>query len=226
METLTVYSAVDGAIKHQEAALTWHNLVIAAGSGVDQAATQEWVLLLMGEDTEDQWQDLRRGIFVFPTGALGATANIISAIFTLYGYGKNDALSATPDINIYSAAPANEALLAAGDFNSLGNTPLCDTPVTYAGFNIGDPGDPNNFILNAAGLAYINKTGNTCIGTRNANYDVADELDPNNHDPAWVSHAYSGIRPWMTEKGAGYQPKLVISYTVAAVGRSHGYIIG
>ena len=209
--SLTVFSAVDGEVLHQEAALTWHTLVGKAGTGVSQAADQNYTLF-QGEDVADQWVDLRRLIVVIDTSALGPSV-ISAATFTFFGQSKVDNLSATPDINIYSAAPANEASLASGDFNSLGTTAYCDTPITYANFNIGDPGTANDFILNATGLAAISKTANTVIGARNANYDVADELDPNNHDPNWVSDAFSAIRPWMTEKGAGYQPKLVITYT-------------
>jgi hypothetical protein len=124
-----------------------------------------------------------------------------------------DSLGIAPDLNIYSSNPASNTALVAGDFDSLGTTAFCDTPILFTNWGTGY----NDFALNASGLAAISKTGVSKFGLRNANYDVADELDPNNHDPSWSSDTTSAVSPWYSEKGEGYQPKLVVTYTTSGV---------
>ena len=60
--------------------------------------------------------------------------------------------------------------------------------------------------MNATGLAAINLTGATEIGIRNVNYDVA------NVAPSWQSYVSANIYWYTADQGAGYKPKLELTY--------------
>ena len=209
--TLTVYPSLDGHVAHGSVDLTWANLVIAAGNYVKADGTSGALINISASATTNQWMTLYRSIFCFDTSALPSICVIQSATFSLRGVAtKADALSITPNINVYASAPASDTVLAAGDFDSLGTTAFCDTPITYAGWD--ESATYNDFVLNAAGLAAISKTGITKLGIRNANYDVAEALDPGNHAPNWTSLAGSTLYCYFVERGTTLRPKLIIVY--------------
>ena len=210
-------TSVDGYVRHDEA-LIWQNLVGAAGTSADDDDVHLWAIRLRSRIAGDNWLILDRSIFLFDTSALGAGAVVSAATLSIYGgidlRAKVDANSATPDINIYSSNPNTNTALIAGDFDTLGTTPFCDTAITYAGWTEGDPGASNDFVLNAAGILAIIVDGISKFGLRNANYDVAEELDPGNHaPPSGGISKDSGLGAWTTDQGAGYKPKLVVTYT-------------
>jgi len=206
-------TSVDGRVIHQVATtgILWADLVAAVGSGAnDGSAYLAIIHMECGSDT-DRYAALGRGILLFDTSAIPTGAVIISAILSLYGSGKADNGDPTgwlPDINIYAASPALDTQLVAGDFDSLGSTPFCDTPIGYNDWNIAGY---NDFALNAAGKAAILKTGITKLGVRNANYDVAGVA------PTW-QYIYGGnldsywFNCYCAEQGNGYKPKLTITY--------------
>lgn len=164
----------------------------------------------------DTWDYLYRSIILFDASGI-PNVKITAVTLSLYGSSKADGLSCTPDLNVYESAPADNDAVVGGDFDSLGAVALCDTPITYGNFNTGTPGISNDWVLNAAGLvlvqAAVDGDGIIKLGLRNANYDVAEENDPGNHTPPWVSGADSSLHSWASDKGAGYKPKLVIIYT-------------
>jgi hypothetical protein len=124
---------------------------------------------------------------------------------------------------VYASNPAANDALQASDFATLGNTELSNI-IAYADFAIDGW---NTFTLNAAGRAAISKTGVTKLGLRNANYDVADELDPNNHDPAWRSNNDSFIVVRSADY-ASYEPIFTVNYTTdlpAGQGSGQGIFI-
>ncbi|MBA7713106.1 hypothetical protein ES703_122104 [subsurface metagenome] len=155
-------------------------------------------------DEAGKWTWLSRGIMLFDTSSIPNDAAIFSAILSLYGLAKYDMNSATPNINIYSSNPGSNIALVGTDWATLGSIPFCNTPIAYADWNIGVY---NDFILNAAGLAAISKTGISKFGIRNANYDVV-AVEPNNI----VGSKISLLRCWTADKGIAYAPKLVVTY--------------
>jgi len=161
----------------------------------------------------DKWRYLIRGIFGFDLSSIQGGATVAGATFSVYGWGKLDNLGVAPDLNVYSAIPAGNTALEAGDYDSLG-TAAYATPIGFADWNTGDPGDINDFVFNSTGIAAVQAAlgGIFNIGTRNANYDVADELDPNNHDPEWTAGVASYLFNYYADKGSGYKPKLVVTY--------------
>lgn len=218
MATLIVFpdahpesTSVDGYTRHTTFSspyLTWADLIAAAGlSAVD---TEEWTSLVLIQaaptPNTDKWRVLNRSILLFDTSGLPDGAPILSATLSIHGSEKADYLGIAPDINVYGSAPASDTGLVAGDYDSLGNTPFCDTPITYASWQANGTAGWNDFILNSDGIATISRTGITKLGLRNANYDVAGSA------PAWTSILSTYMRGYLAEDSGGRKPRLVITY--------------
>jgi hypothetical protein len=199
-------SSVDGyAYTGPAGESSWSTLVARAGNAAVDSVAVIYAVYIMSEATSPQWRYLYRSIFLFDTSSLPDDAVISAATLSLYGKAKYDNLGISPNINVYLPNPASNTALVAADFNvaNWGSTPLCDSPIPYAGWNLAGY---NNFALNAAGLAAINKTGISKFGTRNVNYDVAGST------PAWSSFKDSSLETYGAEQGSGYKPKLVVTY--------------
>jgi hypothetical protein len=197
-------SSVDGHAYSYLSNATWSEVRNGAGDYAYDSSAYLMATQYGSTSTTDRWRRIARAIILFDTSTLGSGANISAATLSLDGYTKSDDNSWAPNVNIYSSAPVSNTAVVAGDFDSLGLTAYCDTPITYAGWNTSGY---NDFVLNASGLAAINKTGVSKFGTRGANYDVADT------PPAWGDTKTAYIWASSVEHGAGYQPKLVVTYT-------------
>jgi len=190
---------------------TWANLVAAAGNAAQDDATTIYTYRFNSYTT--QWTLLYRSIFLFDTSGLDDAATITGAVLSIRGQGKVDQLGVTPDINIYSSAPASNTALAAGDFDSLGTTAF-STAITYNGW---ETNNYNDFTLNAAGLAAIPVDGVAKFGARNASYDVSGT------EPSWSASKGAYLTNYSSEQGAGYKPKLVVTYTMPRVAGKKNY---
>lgn len=202
-------SSVDGNVLHNTGGygtgIVWSSLVAAAGNLCDDATNTFVAMGLYSDTVSARWRTIYRGIVLFNTASLPDDAIISAASLSLYGYAKADSLSCSPNINIYSSNPASNNALAGGDYAGIGTAHFCDTPITYSGWsNAGY----NDFSLNASGLAGISKTGVSKFGVRNASYDVA------NSSPAWVSAVGSNMQCYASERGTGYKPRLVVTYSL------------
>ena len=153
--------------------------------------------------TSGNWRVLYRGVYLFDSSGLPDNATISAATLSIYGEAKVDNITITPNVNIYSSAPASNTALEAGDFDSLGTTAY-STAISYSSFS--DTGY-NDFVLNASGRSAISKTSVSKFGARNANYDVAAT------PPTWAGEAASFFTIYASEQGVGYKPKLVVTYT-------------
>lgn len=210
-DTLTCYPdadvesyTVDGFLGATGTNVTWATLTGSAGSNAYDADANQGGVYLKAGTTLDKYEELRRSIFLFKTSDLTSFAVISSAVLSIYSNSKSDGLSATPNVNIYSSAPASNTALDAGDFDSLGSTEFA-TSIAYADWSIVGY---NDFTLNASGLAAISKTDISKFGARNANYDVA------NVAPNWVSGGYSGFSFYFADQtGVTKDPRLVVTYT-------------
>jgi len=214
MATTTFYpdaheetSSVDGYTARSTAEDTWAAIHDGAGTAASDTALFVYVYTSSGS-TQDKWILEGRNTLVFDTSALGATANISAATLSFYGEAKSDGLSATPSLNVYSSNPASDTEVVAADhlYTNFGTTPFCDTSIAYADINVGDPGTINNFVFNAAGIAAISKTGVSKFAIRD-NYDATDT------PPTWVESVNFYIKMYSADKGAGYKPQLVVTYT-------------
>lgn len=201
-------TSVDGRVDHNQGSpggVAWGTLVSGAGTAAVDAGATAYAFYFHAGTTSGNFDEIRRSIFLFDTASIPDADTVDSAILSLSGQSKNDDLAVTPNLNIYSSAPASNTALVAGDYDSLGSTAF-STAITYA--NLSTTGF-NDFALNADGLAQISKTGVSKFGGRNANYDVA------NVAPAWTSNLDSGFVYYTAEEiAAGDQrPKLVVTHT-------------
>jgi len=217
MSQLVVTPSLDGYVGLTSGNTTWHNIVTGSGTASSSGSRYVWLFQLYSDYmTENQWDDLRRGIFIFNTAGLPDDAVLTSAVLSFYITHKGDNGSFTPDLCLYSVATASDTDFVPADYGTFGTTEFSDK-LTYASMTLNAW---NNFTLNAAGLASISKTGVSKFGVRNPSYDVADELDPGNHNPVWVSGKTSYIYGYFRSE-PGYSPYLTIDYTTA-VGVSTG----
>lgn len=185
--------------------LTWAQAHDSGGAFAVDNDADAWCIVLYTSANSNYWLSLGRSIFLFDTSSLPDEATISAATLSVMtGSGKNDPAGWAPDVNVYSSAPASNTAVVAGDFDSLGTTPF-STAITYA--NWAATGNYNDFALNSDGLSAISKTGVSKFGLRNANYDVA------NSAPTWSASKTANLDVYYAEKGTGYKPKLVVTYT-------------
>ncbi len=218
-ETTSVDGYVGSTAYASEAGVDWATLrADAGGQAGDTQALYGTITDFLSDITPhtNKWRYLYRCIILFDTSGLPDSATISAATLSLYGHTKTDPTSNTPDVNIYSSAPASDTALVNGDFDSLGDAPLCGTPITYGNWNILGY---NDFIFNAAGLATISKTGVSKFGTRGGTkYDITGASAP-----TWGSYVRTYIYGYMAEQGNGYKPKLVVTYSTGGGTVLSGY---
>jgi len=200
-------SSVDGMVEQYQGTSTgvsWAILRTGFGTGaVDSVSSENCFYVASHSSTSNTWIRLRRSIFLFDTSALPDSAVISAAILSIRGAPKYDGLGITPNINVYSAAPASDIGLVAGDFDSLGSTAF-STAISYANWITNGY---NNFTLNSNGIAAISKTDVTKFGLRNAQYDVSGTA------PTWSAGAYTELGCYYAEYGISRAPMLVVTYT-------------
>ncbi len=195
--------SVDGIASAAGGEWAWADIISEPGNTSSDSNLYDTAVRIESYSVEDEWVVLSRGIFLFDTSALPNESTIVAATLSLYGRQKNDTLGITPDIAIYSSAPAGVTSLAPGDFDSLGSTAF-STAITYAGWSTAGY---NDFALNANGIAAVSLVAASKFGTRSASYDVAPL------EPTWSASKQAYFQPYFSEQGAGYKPKLVVTYT-------------
>ena len=199
-------TSVDG-FAYETTVANWATIRTGAGDGADDSGTDS-TFGFRCYTTSGNYDRLYRFITLFDTSAIPDAATITSAVYSVFAYGVVDENSYNLYANVYTSAPASDTAVVAGDYDSLGTTALCDTPIGDASWDIDDY---QNFTLNAAGLATISKTGITKLGMREATYDVGGST------PAWGSGKGGRFLTYQAEKGVGYKPKLVVVYTIVVV---------
>jgi len=198
-------TSVDGWVREYDSdGLVWAD--IRGGAGYDGYDGLFGLTVNIQADAAiDKWQSLIRAIMLFDTSRLPDDCIIDSATLRLWGRLGYDKLGITPSLNIYSSNPALDTAIVAGDFDSLGDSPLA-TAILHADWN---PAGPNVFTLNAAGLATISKTGITKLGARLV-------CDAENAEPAWLAGQLGSTFNFYGAEPSGggycYPPKLTITY--------------
>lgn len=198
-------TSVDGYVQYYlSTGATWATMHDdTGGTQVNSDGTTFGVFIQAHGSTN--WTYLKRSYALFDTSAIPDGVTISSATLSIKGTAKADAEGWAPTLNIYSGVPASDTNLVAADYNKaqFGTTAYCDTAITYAGFNTAAY---NDFVLNATGIAAIDKAGITKIGIRNVNYDVADTA------PSWVATAYFTLYAATADTaGTASDPKLVVA---------------
>jgi len=210
-DVLTVYSTASDGDAYAYHATQYDTAHDAANADVLRAGNDQFYLengLIGGP-----YYVVSRGFLYFDTSALGATAVISAAVLSLYGMVaiENDAVGDHSDLGIVEGVQSDP--FDAADYGDhLSKTTLgADTYYTHPIAT----DDYNDKALNATGIGWINKTGTTLFCLR-LKGDI-DKSTPTGENLVGV---------WANEKGAGYLPKLVITYTPAVAGRSYGFIAG
>jgi hypothetical protein len=215
-------ATVDGYVRQSydyDSGVEWLALRGAAGSDADDTSPIGVYIKADRTPHTDRWIILGRSILLFDTSSLPDNCTINSAVLSIYGNEKLDALGITPNINVYGSAPASNTALVAGDYDSLGVVAFCDNAITYATFEVGTEkgwtgGAWNSFLLNSSGLAAISKTGITKLGLKNANYDITGSA------PSWTSAVASyllAVDADLAGAPGGYPelaPKLTVNFAV------------
>jgi len=216
-DTLTVYpnadadvgkTSCDGYTGRTGVNETFSNIRSGAGTQAGDADANPYFLWLVGSATSNQFSALRRGIFLFDTSALTASASISDAVMSIYITNKDNGLSLTSahaGIGIVSSNPASNTDLVNADFTTLGTTrfasDIARDSVNSAAYNA--------FTFNTDGKTAISKTGITKTGARFA-------VDIDNGTPAWASGGETQYYCYMSDQtGTTTDPKLVITYTTS-----------
>lgn len=200
-DTLTAYStSSDGYIAADDPA--WAD-VHGGQCGVDietcnTMATAEILCPYTGATaTPHYW--IYRGFLYFDTSSLGAEATISAATLSLYGNQADETDATHGDLGIVDGVQGDP--FDTGDhYDHLSKTTLGAD--SYYDNDTFSTSGYNDKALNATGRGWINKTGTTLFCLR-----VKGDID--NLTPTGDNRCY----PWANEKGTGYQPKLVITYT-------------
>jgi len=194
--------------QYSPAGSTWATMIVGPGTSASSGGTTLGQLFYPYVSSP-KWSRMWRSIIRFPTYSLFDDAVISAATLRLRGHSKADPGNNTPQINVYGCTLDNGqgcVLPIAGDFDSIGAVPFCDTPIGYANWNVSGW---NEFVLNAAGIAAISLTDWTVFGLREVLYDVAA------NPPSW--YVPSPPETFMrfhgpTQGTVSYRPQLVVTY--------------
>ena len=210
----TAYPTIDDFTRQNYtlgSGVSWATIVADAGNQVwNNADDALEVLMIRSDSTTNNWRQISRSILLFDTSVIGSDT-IDSAIFSLASVAdKLDQGGITPNLNVYSAAPAATSTIVAGDYDSLGSTPFANAIAFGDLPNI--DGTYANWTFNATGIAAIDKNGISKFGVRNASYDVAASAPNwgNNQTARWDAYATD-------HSGTTQDPKLVVEHSVDLV---------
>lgn len=214
LDTLTVYpdanpetTSVDGRVWVGAQDAVWGTVRGTAGNNSADTDASQFFVYADATTTSNQFATIGRGIFLFDTSSLTASANISAATFSLYGTAKSNGLSFTDahaSVALVSSSPASNIALVNADFNiaNFGSTRFA-TDFSYASFSIVGY---NDMALNASGITNISKTGVSKFGTM-----FTCDLD--NTAPNWISGLSTSINCNYADNGSN-KPKLVVTYTL------------
>ncbi len=199
-------TSVDGYVQQYGGSNDWATLVAAAGNGAGDADAAPSTIYYDTNATTNKFVGLIRGILLYDTSALTASATISAATNSIQGSSKADGMATTPNSDVYGSTPASNTALVGADFAQTQNTSFTGAPVTYANWSTTAY---NDYVFNATGIAAISKTAVTKTSWKNASYDVA------NTQPAWAASTSSYLAPILADTaGTATDPKLVVTFTL------------
>jgi len=179
--------------------------VIRAGAGThssDSVASSNSPYFA-ASTTSNQFGSLFRNIYLFDASSLGDTYVINSAVFSVYGFDRDNQFGGSPEIDCVSSSPASNTALVNADYGQLGSTVF--SSIAHSGWATTGY---NDFTLDSNGRNNISTTGISKFGTR-LNWDT-----DNSFGGSWGGSL--GIRfdgYFADETGTSKDPKLVVTYT-------------
>ena len=210
-------TTVDGQLKRSpinwdDGSQTWSDIRdgtpnASAHNGADATATgndsDAMPFYLQGGSDTDRWNELTRVAYLFDTSAIGDSADIISAVLSLYVVSI-DADTFSQSIGIVSCSPAIDNDLSPSDYDidNWGTTEYA----SRKSLSSMTTGAYNDFTFNTDGKNYISKTGITRLGAR-----FSKDLD---NDSYWAG-GNSRMQSYMADyTGTDKDPKLVIHWAL------------
>lgn len=212
-DTLTAYPAAgavspcDGYVVRSGVNETFTGIRSGAGTSAVNSIS-DFITSLYGSTTSNQYERIRRAIYMFDTSSTPDEAVIRTGVFSIFGTGKVNTLSLSDShggCGIGSVNPAATNDLVAADYNIANwGSDRYATDIGYAAWSITSY---NDFTFNATGIAAISKTGITKIGARSA-------VDIDNGTPNWVSSGQYRLQgDYADQTGTSQDPKLVVTYS-------------
>ena len=183
---------------------SWATLVGGNGDSVNDTAADGLVYYRSG--SVSGWQNIARSGVCPNSAALPDDCAITATVLSWCGNGQAavDANGSPSDINAYAFTPVDVSAIAVTDYANCGSTPFCDSGVAFGSW---DKDDYNDFTFNATGRAAVSKTGVSKFMMRFE--DDATETPPASGGISKSTYA----RAYFVEQGAGFKPKLAITYT-------------
>jgi len=195
-------SPVDGFTMQSGSNQSFATLRAAAGSSAYTTYTYAITNLDVAFATTPNFTAMSRSIYCFDTTSIPANVTITSAVLSLYGQGKSNALGPA-DLHVASASPASTSTLAAEDYQTCGTTSLGS--ISYASFSTAGY---NDITLNASGIASIVKGGISKFSTR-LSWDIN-----NSFTGTWAAGQNSSFSTYPADYTTSNRvPTLTVTYT-------------
>jgi len=203
-DTLISIASNDGDL-YELTDATFLTIISDTGDYVrNNIADYDWPGYSLATTTTSIFDIHRRTGLTLPTASLDDTAIISSAYLSVLGQQKVNGLGSL-NFELIDFTPINSGIYVVSDYSHTTFTPMAGN-ITYANFI--DSGGWNNFTLNSAGLAKINKTGNTTFMLDNSASVYKQNL-------TWVSGGLSAFRiSSALGGGTSWAPRLTITYTL------------
>ena len=197
-------TSVDGHLERSGVNETWGTIRAGAGTGAgDSDVNDVYAAQAHASATTNQYQTMRRGIFLHDSSAIPDTDTIDSGTWSGYANSTGTGLGQL-NTALVASTPASNTALVSGDYSQLGGTRFATDRT------INSTGAYWDFTLDANGLAAVSKTGVSKFGTL-----LANDLD--NSAPTWASNAQSWVFFDPAEDAGGNFPKLVVVHSGAAI---------
>lgn len=200
--------AIDGSTGRGGVDETWGTIKGSAGNESSDSATTITQAIL-ASTTTNQWEIMRRSVFLFDTRSLDDGWTISAATMGLVITSVTDDFS--DSLSMVTTTPASDTALVDADFN-VGNwtTTKQATDLTLAGLTA-DSSTYNDFTLNSTGRGNISLDGVTKFGIRNTSENDSGT------QPGWGSNSASFAIIASSEEvlSGDKRPRLVVTHNTA-----------
>jgi hypothetical protein len=202
--TTTIFNTqADGCAYRISANSTYASIITGAGTGT--SSTYVVYLQTLATTGTNLFNRNDHGIWSFNTSAIPDNANILSATFRVRSQATKTNGLGNYTVLLKNGSLTSNTAVAKEDYIKIGNTEISGR-VDYADI----PGSSSNLSipLNAAGLAYINKTGTTII------FSESGWESDGIFGGVWEANKNSNFYVWPNSSGGVNRPDLTVVYDV------------
>jgi len=201
-------TSCDDSTGHENANDTFDNIRDGAGTFATADAATGNAAALRGDSTTDRYDRMDRAIFTIDvSGFSGSSSDITDVTFKIYVDSVTNQLGGGHSISLVTSAPANNADIVAGDYDSLGATKWATDLV------IGDMTTSayNTFTLNATGVQAV-KNAIDGDGILKLGIRTTVDADDNEAGLTWANDEVIAVAIKFADNGSN-EPTLTITYT-------------